>query len=43
MTGFESQWKDFFKFRCNSHAQAEVREVAGILREWLKTRRLNVI
>lgn len=43
MTGFESQWKDFFKFRCNSHAQAEVREVASILREWLKVRRLNVI
>ena len=43
MTGFESQWKDFFRFRCNSNAQAEVREVASILREWLKIRRLNVI
>lgn len=43
MTGFESQWKDFFRFRCNSNAQVEVREVASILREWLKIRRLNVI
>jgi len=42
MTGFESQWKDFFKLRCDSHAQVEAREAAEDLRRWMRIRNYKV-
>lgn len=42
MTGFESQWKEFFKLRCDSHAQTEAREAASTLQDWFKVRKYSV-
>lgn len=41
MTGTESQWEGFFKLRLDSHAQYDIREVAGNIKTLLENIKTN--